>query len=143
MNFARNPNRPMKTAICFREREHRSKTSGDPASSQRPDRLRFQRVWGPNLPNSSPQIMEQNTPNLGTESRTPYPDFPGVKHCKSAIFANVGSDTQTSRTAMDDTRKIRIRRNPLNLLERQACPKRVWIAHGFRACFRSPNFRKY
>ena len=73
------PNRPIKMAICFREREHPSQASADPASPQRPDRLGILRVWGPIRSNSSPNLMERNTPKLGTESRTPYPDFPSVK----------------------------------------------------------------
>ena len=57
------------------------------------DRLGFPRVWGPIMPNSSPHLMEQNTPNLGTESRTPYPDFPETKHCKTTTIVNIRSDT--------------------------------------------------
>ena len=104
------------------------KGAPDPASSQKPDRLGIPRVWCPDMLNTSPHLMEQNTPNLGTKSRTPYATFPEVKHWYTIIIVNVGSDTQTKRTAADDTQSIRSVGKLLNFMDNLARLARYRIA---------------
>ena len=120
-------NRPMKMAICFRERQHRSQAGPAPASPQ--GRI------GHGICGSAVQSVRAPVLYPSNETRrnweldcTPYPDFPEVKCWHKTIIVNVGSDTQAIRMAMDDTRAIRSVSNQLICLANSTTPVRHQIA---------------